>query len=145
MPGRSFRLRLAGLGLAVLAAGAVLAARSALADDPTVEIAIANAGNQPLRCMILFGHWITQDLGVVAPGGASKIAMWRGRPAGALYIPRFDGRKMMIENVVCGGLAAWGETLGQIPLLPIRASSGARFAVACKLADRVGCKATDGR
>jgi hypothetical protein len=131
----------AALCLVPLAALPAPVARPALAADLPVEIAIANAGDQPLRCMILFGHWITQDLGVVAPGGAEKVAMSRGQPPGALYIPRFDGRKMMIENIVCGGLAAWGESLGQIPLLPIRSSAAARFAVACRLADRVGCGA----
>jgi hypothetical protein len=135
-------LRRAALGLTLLVASLAPAARLALAGDPPVEIAIANAGDQPLRCMIMFGHWITQDLGLVAPGGTAKVAMWRGQPPGALYIPRVDGRKMMIENVDCGGLAAWGETLGQVPLLPIRASAAARFAVACKLVERVSCAAS---
>jgi hypothetical protein len=131
------------LCLALLLVALVPVARSAIAADPPVVIAVANAGEQPLHCMIMFGHWVTQDLGVVGPGGRVTIAMWRGRPPGALYISRFDRRKMMIENVVCGGLAAWGETLGQVPLLPIRSSAGSRFAVACRLDDRVACKALE--
>jgi len=115
------------------------ASQPAWAGDPAVELALGNDGGRPLRCMILFGHWITQDLGMIAPGGAAKVAMWRGQPAGVLYIPRFDGRKMMIENIVCGDDVAWGETLGQVPLLPIRSSGEARFAVACRLAGRVAC------
>jgi hypothetical protein len=138
-------VRRTALCLALLLAALVAVARVAIAADPPVEIAVTNAGDQPLRCMIMFGHWITRDLGVVAPGAGVRVAMWRGQPPSALYIPRFDGRKMMIENVVCGGLAAWGETLGQIPLLPIRSSAGARFAVACRLADRVACEAAGGK
>jgi len=116
------------------------ASQPAWAGDPAVELALGNDGGRPLRCMILFGHWITQDLGMIAPGGAAKVAMWRGQPAGALYIPRFDGRKMMIENIVCGDDAAWGETLGQVPLLPIRSSGEGHFTVACRLAGRVACQ-----
>lgn len=131
MPARVLLL----LALTVLPTGA----RSAIAADPAVEMAIANAGDQPLRCMILFGHWVTQDVGPIAPGGSATISMWRGAPSGALYIPRFDGRKMMIENVICGSQSAWSDTFDQIQLLPIRDSAGSRFTTACKAAGRVSC------
>ena len=109
--------------------------------DPAVELVIANAGDQPLRCMILFGHWVTQDVGPISAGRSATVSMWRGQPAGALYIPRFDGRKMMIENVICGGQAAWAESLDQIRLSPLRESAGSRFATSCSGVGRVSCSA----
>jgi len=115
------------------------AARPAIAADPAVELVIANAGDQPLRCMILFGHWVTQDVGPIAAGGSATVSMWRGQPTGALYIPRFDGRKMMIENVICGGQTAWAESLDQIRLSPLRETAGNRFATSCTGAGHVSC------
>src|SRR5262249_56247344 len=79
------------------------AARPAIAADPAVELVIANAGDQPLRCMILFGHWVTQDVGPIAAGGSATVSMWRGEPAGALYLPRFHGRTMVVRNAVFRG------------------------------------------
>jgi hypothetical protein len=118
---------------AALLLAAVLAAGKAGAGDPGVDLSIRNAGPVALRCMILFGHWITRDIGPIAPGGGAEVAMWRGQPAGALYIPRFDGRKMMIENLVCGSDAAWAETYEQIPLAALRdGAAAARFRTACK-------------
>jgi len=92
-----------------------------------------------MRCMILFGHWVTQDVGPIAAGGSATVSMWRGQPAGALYIPRFDGRKMMIENVICGDVTAWAESLDQIRLSPLRESADSRFATSCTGAGRVSC------
>jgi hypothetical protein len=125
-------LLLSALFLAVVA-------RPAVAADAGVELVIANAGDQPLRCMILFGHWVTQDVGPIAAGGSATVSMWRGQPPGALYIPRFDGRKMMIENVICGGQVAWAESLDQIRLSPLRESAGSRFATSCTGAAHVSC------
>src|SRR5215813_10426845 len=115
------------------------AARPAIAADPSVELVIANAVDEPLRCTILFGHWVTQDVGPIAAGGSATVSMWRGQPAGALYIPRFDGRKMMIENVICGAESAWAESLDQIRLSPLRDAAGRRFATSCAEAGHVSC------
>jgi hypothetical protein len=117
----------------------------AQAADPAVDLSIRNDGPAALRCMILFGHWITQDVGPIAPGGSARVAMWRGQPPGALYIPRFDGRKMMIENLICGSDAAWAETYDQIPIATLRDSTAAGFRTSCKPASgptgKIACSA----
>jgi hypothetical protein len=127
--------------LAAILLALALAAGEAEAADPAVALSIRNDGPVALRCMILFGHWITQDVGPIPPGASAQVAMWRGQPAGALYIPRFDGRKMMIENLICGSDAAWAETYDQIPLLPLRDSTAGGFRTACKPAGRITCSA----
>ena len=114
-------------------------ARPAVAADAGVELVIANAGDQPLRCMILFGHWVTQDVGPIAAGGSATVSMWRGQPPGALYIPRFDGRKMMIENLICGSDADWAETYDQVPMQTVRDGAAARLRTDCRLAGKVAC------
>lgn len=111
----------------------------ARAADPAVDLSIVNAGPGALRCLILFGHWVTQDIGPIAPGARMRISMRRGEPPGALYIPRFDGRKMMIENILCGAAADWAATSDQIPLQPVRAATAGRFQTSCQLAAKVAC------
>jgi hypothetical protein len=116
----------------------LLSLGAARADAP-IALAIRNDGSVALRCMILFGHWITQDIGPIPPGGSARLSLWRGLPAGALYIPRFDGRQMMIENLICGSDDAWAETYDQIPLLPLRTGSGHGFRTDCSPAGRIAC------
>jgi len=128
-------------GIPAILLALALSAGAAEAADPAVALSIRNDGPVALRCMILFGHWITQDVGPIPPGASAQVSMWRGQPAGALYIPRFDGRKMMIENLICGSDAAWAETYDQIPLLPLRDSAAAGFSTACRPAGRIACSA----
>ncbi|MEA2780588.1 MAG: hypothetical protein QOK29_2132 [Rhodospirillaceae bacterium] len=135
----SFRRAARALWWAFVLIGSAIGFRPALADDPMVELSIDNSSHQALRCMILFGHWITRDLPTIEPGASAKIVIWRGEPLGALYIPRADGRKMMIENVLCGGTVDWSESRDQIPLLPIRNSKANRFNTVCKTESRVRC------
>jgi hypothetical protein len=106
---------------AILGTGCTGAARTGAPDDP-VTLRIANEGAQTLRCVVLFGHWVTRDLGTIDTGASRDLAMMRDPGDGSLYVRRDDGRKLMIENVVCGADRAWTETLGQVPLLPLRDS-----------------------
>ncbi len=107
--------------------------------DDRVTLAIANDGAEALRCTILFGHWVEQGIGKIAAGDVVEVAMWRQRSDGALYVPRADGRRMMIENMVCGPLSGWWERRADIPLLTLRASAARRFASSCRMETRARC------
>lgn len=107
--------------------------------DESVVIAIYNDSNTELRCTILFGHWVEQKVGTIAPGASLDIAMQRQGSDGALFVPRYDGRKMMVENLVCGPLVDWWERRADIPLLALRGGSETRFATACSVSGRTRC------
>lgn len=107
--------------------------------DAAVTLRIANDGAEALRCVVLFGHWVTRELGMVEPGASHALAMTRDGGDGSLYVSRDDGRKLMIENVVCGADRAWMETLGQVPLLPLRARSVREWRTSCRIDDRLDC------
>jgi hypothetical protein len=109
------------------------------APDDAVTLRIANDGAEALRCVLLFGHWVTLELGLIDAGAAQALAMKRDAGDGSLYVLREDGRKMMIETIVCGADRSWTETLGQIPLLPVRAGRGRELWISCRIDDRLAC------
>jgi hypothetical protein len=109
------------------------------AADDAVTLRIANDGTQALRCVVLFGHWVTRELGAIDAGASHDLAMMRDAGDGSLYVLRDDGRRLMIENVVCGADRAWTETLGQVPLLPVRDSRDREFRTSCRIDQRLNC------
>ena len=92
-----------------------------------------------MRCQILFAHFVVTEAGTIPPGGDLSIAMSRQDSDGALWIPRADGRRMMIETIDCGAATRWAETRGQISLLPARAGREARYGARCRLNGTVAC------
>jgi len=91
------------------------------AQDQSVTLSLTNAGSQPLRCRVLFGHWVDRDLGELPSGGVKSLAITQAAADGALYVLRSDvARKMMIETIQCAQPGSWMETYGQVDLAPIR-------------------------
>jgi hypothetical protein len=102
------------------------------AQDRTVTLALANAGQQPLRCRLMFGHWVDRDLGEIAPGAETELAMTQAARDGALYVMRADGeRKMMIETIQCAQSGDWMRTFGQVDFAPIRSRRAQAIEASC--------------
>jgi hypothetical protein len=49
-----------------------------------------------------------------------------------LFVRREDGRKMMVENLVCGPIDAWWERRADVSLLPLRAGQDQDFVAFCR-------------
>lgn len=115
-------------------------------EDRGVALRLSNSGDMPLRCRILFGHWVERDFGELAPGGEVTIEMMQSAEDGALYIPRSDGRRlMMIENIVCARSGDWMASFGQVDLAPLRTKRPVRVTADCAIpagSARVACVAT---
>lgn len=118
---------------------AVVARTASAATDLKTTLSIRNDSSEPLKCVILYGHWITTDIAEIAPGKAQRVDIMRAAKDGALYIPRFDGRHMMIERIACGRVDSWWESSGDIPLLPLRETAEATSETHCRLAARANC------
>ncbi|MGH6883639.1 MAG: hypothetical protein ACREFM_22140, partial [Hypericibacter sp.] len=56
------------------------------ASDAPVALTIVNKGSEPIHCMINFGHWVTQDLGLIGKNGSTTVQFHRQAADGALYI-----------------------------------------------------------
>jgi hypothetical protein len=105
--------------------------QKAAADRP-VALRLTNAGAEPLRCRLMFGHWVDRDLGRLAPGAAVELAILQQAADGALFVPRDDGaRRMMIETIRCAGKGDWLAGFGQVDLAPARRARPASIAAAC--------------
>jgi hypothetical protein len=102
------------------------------AQDRPVTLALTNAGPSPLRCRLMFGHWVDRDLGALAPGASTALSMAQAASDGALYVLRADGeRKMMIETIQCAPSGDWMETFGQVDFAPIRSRRARAIEASC--------------
>lgn len=105
-----------------------------------VEVTIANGSGKPLRCLIVFAHWTTLDLPVIAPGGNGSVLVNRAADR-ALFIPRpQDGRPMMLEALHCGHDARWSQTLVKLGWTTPMLSDGRSFLLSCIGDDRLSCR-----
>jgi hypothetical protein len=100
--------------------------------DRPVTLSLANAGTEPLRCRLMFGHWVDRDLGALAPGAATEVDMTQAASDGALYVMRADGeRKMMIETIQCAQSGDWMQNFGQVDFAPIRSRRAQAIEASC--------------
>jgi hypothetical protein len=123
--------------LALIAAPAGL--RAGGSDDALVEVTVHNAGPATLRCVTVLAHFVSLPAAEIAAGGALDVSYFRGAADGTLYVLRDDGRKMMIENLLCGSTDDWDATRGEVPLLPVRSSSADHMSFSCRIAARLAC------
>jgi hypothetical protein len=131
------------------ACGVLLILTSCVADrqdvaDAAVTINLGNSGTEPLRCQLIYGHWVERQLGEIAPGASIKVELTRAAEDGGLYNMRPDGqKKMMVENIICGRLAGWKESLGQVDLDELRRHPATTVEASCIAptgAGRVACR-----
>jgi hypothetical protein len=118
-------------GMLILSA-ALLAGCASPAEDQPVTLALRNAGTESLRCRLMYGHWVDRDLGELAPGAVTDLAMTQAAADGALYVMRSDGqRKMMIETIQCAQSGDWMQNFGQVDFAPIRTRRTVAIEASC--------------
>lgn len=140
-PGKGF-LRIAACGAFLILASCVADRQDAA--DTELTINLRNSGTEPLRCQLIYGHWVERGLGEIAPDASVKIELMRAAEDGGLYNMRPDGqKKMMVENVICGRLDGWKDSLGQVDLNELRRRPAASAEASCAApvgAGRVACR-----
>ena len=129
---------------ALILCAMMLASCASDAEDRPVTLSLLNAGTEPLRCRLMFGHWVDRDLGELAPGASTELAMTQATEDGALYVMRADGqRKMMIETIQCAQSGKWMQSFGQVDFAPIRSRRARAIEASCAATTgegRVACR-----
>ena len=129
---------------ALILCAMMLASCASDAEDRPVTLSLLNAGTEPLRCRLMFGHWVDRDLGELAPGASTELAMTQATEDGALYEMRADGqRKMMIETIQCAQSGKWMQSFGQVDFAPIRSRRARAIEASCAAPTgegRVACR-----
>ena len=133
------RSRLAAGLLSLALVGVPVAAGAGGGDDGVVELQVRNPGPATLRCVTVLAHFVSLPAAEIAAGDALDVSYFRGAGDGTLYVLRDDGRKMMIENLLCGSTNDWDATRGEVPLLPVRSSSADHMAFSCRIEARLEC------
>ncbi|MEX2629659.1 MAG: hypothetical protein WD341_06940 [Tistlia sp.] len=106
-----------------------------------LRLTIGNDTDQSLRCTAVLAHFMSQDLGVVAPGARLSVPLRRDFASGALALAPREGRDVPLENLLCGLTGDWTGSRGELPLGALRADPAASFAARCGLAaGRVACR-----
>jgi hypothetical protein len=143
--GGAGRLRRRAVAFALAVAVGACATSGPIGPEAPVALRIVNRGSDPIHCMINFGHWVTQDLGVIEKNGWKTVQFHRQPSDGALYIPRADGQRlMMIENVFCSATDDFAASRGQVPLLAIQSGQAHRYSSVCRAGKPVQCEEPEG-
>jgi hypothetical protein len=123
-------------------AGAVPAVARAGEGVP-IEVRVVNGSTEPLRCLMVFAHWTTLDLPVIAPGGHASVELQRAADRSLFVRRRQDGRPMMLEALHCGHDARWAQTLVKLDWATPMRSDARAFRLACMGAESLSCRWED--
>lgn len=129
------------LALALCAGLSMLAGvGSAVAGGVALEI--YNRDTHPLRCVVVLAHFMSMELGPVAPGATAVLDVDRVKPDGSLLLLHDGQPPKVIENLLCGRQKNWAATRGNVSLSEARAAGADRLSTACAVKEqRLRCDA----
>ncbi len=104
-----------------------------------VDLDLINNDSATLRCVTVLAHFVSLPDLTIEPGETLRVSYFRGMADGTLYILRDDGRRMMVENLLCGRTDDWDATRGEVPLLDVRAAASPHVVMTCRVAGRLQC------
>lgn len=105
-----------------------------------MELVVENSGGEVLRCTLVLAHFITKDLGEIAPGTAVSVSLERQAADGVLAAGRHKGEPMLVENLLCGASSDWQGTAADLPLLQLRRDERTHYHLRCRAGGRVDCE-----
>ena len=105
-----------------------------------IDLGLANEGARTLRCQIIYAHWVTGELPTLEPGSWLRFTVERDAATREIYVPREpDGRRMMLEGVLCGADDDWGATLTLLDLEAVKRSNDLAYERRCSIEVQLTC------
>jgi len=115
-------------------------------EPPEVTLSLANAGTEPLRCQVIYAHWVTGDLPLLQAGSSVELEVRRDPATREVFVPRpADGRPLMLEEILCGLDRDWSSSLTHVDLEAIKLGENDAFHLTCRSAARVVCAPWEAR
>ena len=127
-----------------------VAPRLGLASEPTgasapVHLKIVNGtATQPIACQIVLAHFVTQDIAQIPAGKSAVISLRRDLDDGTLIYQRDGGRRMAVENVLCGIANNWRATRNDLNISPLREGRHAALQFICETPKALSCNSRKG-
>ena len=116
-----------------------------MASEPTGESApvrlevVNGTKTQRLACQIVLAHFVTQELAQIAAGEAAVILLRRDVDDGTLIYQRNGGRRMAVENILCGIADNWRATRNDLNISELREGRHAELKINCATANALSC------
>ncbi|MDA0229768.1 MAG: hypothetical protein O3B21_06215 [Proteobacteria bacterium] len=105
-----------------------------------LEIVSATATSR-LACQLVLAHFVTQDIASIPAGGEAVIVLDRDLDDGTLIYRHDGGRRMAVENILCGVAANWRATRADLNLAALRAGRRANLRIICEAPKALSCTA----
>ncbi|MDP6590752.1 MAG: hypothetical protein QF449_05135 [Alphaproteobacteria bacterium] len=118
-----------------------------LATEPTgpsapVRLEIVNATAAPhLLCRLVLAHFVTEDLAPIGAGDEAVIELRRDADDGTLIYRPGGGRRMAVENILCGLAGNWQASRADLNLAELRGGQRAHLRITCERPQAFSCKA----
>lgn len=125
----------------------VLVPHSGQAAEPSgpsapVRLEIVSAAlTSRLACQLVLAHFVTQDIAPIPAGGEAAIALERDLDDGTLIYRHNGGRRMAVENILCGLATNWRATRADLNLAALRAGRRATLRIICAAPKALSCTA----
>ncbi len=145
MPVFPFAKMTALCGLIALMVVFGVAFRASSAGEPSgpsapVRLEIVNATETSrLACQLVLAHFVTQDLAPISAGDESVISLDRELDDGTLIYRHDGGRRMAVENILCGIAANWRATRADLNIAELRAGRRANLRIICQQPKALSC------
>jgi len=105
-----------------------------------VALSLASEGTRTLRCQLIYAHWVTFDLPTLEAGDRVQFTVQRDTATRELFVPREpDGRRMMLEGVLCGADDDWSRTLTLLDLEAVKRGEDLAFERRCAIESELSC------
>ncbi len=145
MPVFPFTKMTALCGLLVLMVVFGMAFRASSAGEPSgpsapVRLEIVNAtATSRLGCQLVLAHFVTLDLAPILAGDETVITLDRDLNDGTLIYRHDGGRRMAVENILCGIAANWRATRADLNIAELRAGRRANLRIICQQPKALSC------
>lgn len=107
--------------------------------DTEVRVTLQNDSDQTLRCLLVFAHWMTEELPPLLAGERTQISLARQSADGAIYRLRSSGQRALLENISCGFDADWRPE-AVVGLLPLQEGPDWQATLVCVQKDHLSCQ-----